>query len=114
MKGGSRKPPQNVSDAGFAIDLGAHRLKRGDVAIDGAQRHPGFAGERIAGNRMRVPPQHLHEVEEPETFGHECSLVQIMPKVVGSVSSRCHGIATSAFPPILRPLSRPPSMGSPP
>lgn len=64
----------------------------GDIAVEGAQADPQFAGEHMPGHRVTVPAQNLQQVEQALATGQgaDSQLLQAVAGVVveGTKTSR--------------------------
>lgn len=56
----------------------------GDIAVEGAQADPQFAGEHMPGHRVTVPAQNLQQVEQALATGQDADS-QLLQAVAGVV-----------------------------
>jgi hypothetical protein len=62
---------QHIAQAGFAFNMSALCLQRGDVAVQRAQADAQFSGEAGSAHRETVVPQGLQQGEQSFRTRHE-------------------------------------------
>ncbi len=55
---------QHIAEAGFAFDLRAHGLKRGDVAVERAQGDARLARQFRPAHRLAVAAERLQQIQQ--------------------------------------------------
>ena len=65
---------QHIAEPRLALDLRAHGLERGDVAIERAQRNPRLPRQHRPAHRAAVTAEDLQEIEKAFGAGHGLQL----------------------------------------
>jgi hypothetical protein len=94
---------QDIADSGFAVDMRALRLQRGDVAIKGADADSQVCGQYLPADWALVAAQQLNQVKQACGSGHG-SPEAISHAVINWQHCECKSGVRSSRPLFIRPV----------